>query len=90
MGQVALPDPDDLLVKDETHFDKFDRVFGEIFKGLEAPENSETTDIPEDWLRKLAEKFLNEEDKKDIKTAVPTSSNKEKTKKKKIDITDFF
>ena len=55
------------LVKDETNLDKFDRVFGEIFKGLEAPENSETKDIPEDWLRKLAEKFLNEEDKKEIK-----------------------
>ncbi len=50
------------LVKDETNLDKFDRVFGEVFKGLEAPAG-ETVEIPEEWLRKVAEKTLTEEEK---------------------------
>jgi len=54
------------LVKDERHLDRFDRVFGEVFKGLERPEGEdgvETVDLPEEWLRKLAEKHLSEEEK---------------------------
>jgi hypothetical protein len=56
------------LVKDERHLDRFDRVFGEVFKGLEPPEGEEapTVDIPEDWLRKLAELHLTEEEKRQI------------------------
>ncbi|MCB1386406.1 MAG: VWA domain-containing protein [Nitratireductor sp.] len=55
------------LVKDERHLDRFDRVFSEFFKGLEAvsgAEGVETMDLPEEWLRKLAEKHLSEEEKK--------------------------
>lgn len=56
------------LVKDERHLDKFDRVFGTIFKGVESlSEAIETADIPEEWLRKLAEKYLSEEDKAALK-----------------------
>lgn len=57
------------LVKDERNLDKFDRVFGTVFKGLEPPEGEEATshDIPEEWLRKLAEKILTEEEKQQIK-----------------------
>jgi len=55
------------LIKDERHFDKFDRVFAEAFRGVEAvagdPEGVAPRDIPEDWLRRLAEKHLSEEDK---------------------------
>ncbi|MBR0557729.1 VWA domain-containing protein [Ciceribacter sp. L1K23] len=55
------------LVKDERHIDRFDRVFSEIFGGLEALSGTgdgiEPTDIPEEWLRKLAEKHLSDEDK---------------------------
>ncbi len=54
------------LVKDERHLDRFDRVFGEVFKGLEKLEGEdgvETVDLPEEWLRKLAEKHLSEEEK---------------------------
>jgi len=54
------------LVKDETNLDKFDRVFSEVFKGLESLADAETHDIPEEWLRKLAEKFLCEEEKREI------------------------
>src|SRR5690349_10866083 len=48
------------LVKDERHLDRFDRVFGEVFKGLEPPEGDPQTGIPEEWLRKLTEKLLTE------------------------------
>ncbi|MBW3616333.1 MAG: VWA domain-containing protein [Proteobacteria bacterium] len=54
------------LVKDETNLDKFDRVFGQVFKGLEALPGEETVEIPEDWLRKVAEKFLTDEEKAQI------------------------
>ncbi len=50
------------LVKDERNLDKFDRVFGHCFKGLETPEE-EGIAIPEEWLRKLGEKHLTEEEK---------------------------
>ncbi len=54
------------LVKDETNLDKFDRVFGTVFKGLESTIDGKTQEIPEDWLRNLAEKHLSEEDKRQI------------------------
>ena len=56
------------MVKDERNLDKFDRVFGEVFKGIETPEGEEgaTLDIPEEWLRKLSEKILTDEEKKQI------------------------
>ena len=56
------------LVKDERNLDKFDRVFGAVFKGLEPPEGEEAVghDIPEEWLRRLAEKILTEEEKQQI------------------------
>ena len=48
------------LVKDERHLDRFDVVFGTVFKGLEKPEGDAEVkaEIPEEWLRKLAERFL--------------------------------
>lgn len=56
------------LVKDERNLDKFDLVFGEVFKGIETPPDAEDAghDIPEEWLRKIAEKVLTEEEKKQI------------------------
>ncbi|MGE0192502.1 MAG: VWA domain-containing protein [Planctomycetota bacterium] len=45
------------LVKDERFIDRFDRVFGHVFRGLEAPGDL-TADIPESWLRRLAERLL--------------------------------
>lgn len=54
------------LVKDEINLDKFDRVFGQVFKGLEALPGEDTVEIPQDWLRKLAEKFLTDEEKAQI------------------------
>jgi len=54
------------LVKDERNLDKFDRVFGHVFKGLEQMPDGLEAEIPEEWLRKLAEKYLTEEEKKEI------------------------
>ena len=54
------------LVKDERNLDKFDRVFGHVFKGLDLLSESLTAEIPEEWLKKLAEKYLTEEEKKQI------------------------
>ena len=45
------------LIKDETHFDKFDRAFGEYFKGVEALPGMDVL-IPEDWLRDAMKKHL--------------------------------
>ena len=52
------------LVKDERNLDRFDRVFGHVFKGLDSAGEALMAEIPEEWLRKLAEKHLTEEEKK--------------------------
>lgn len=54
------------LVKDERHLDKFDRVFGHVFKGLENTGDAVSADIPADWLKALTEKFLTDEEKAQI------------------------
>lgn len=54
------------LVKDERHLDRFDQVFGQAFKGLEALSETLETEIPEEWLRSLAQRYLTEEEKAEI------------------------
>jgi uncharacterized protein with von Willebrand factor type A (vWA) domain len=54
------------LVKDERNLDKFDQVFGHVFKGLESLGEGDIAEIPEDWLQTLTEKFLTEEEKAEI------------------------
>ena len=59
------------LVKDERHLDKFDLAFSATFKGLESIDNKDLlaqVELPEKWLRKLAEKTLSEADKAEIET----------------------
>ena len=59
------------LVKDERHLDRFDQVFSHVFKGLEGLEGGDILspeNLPEEWLRKLAEKHLTEEEKKLIQS----------------------
>ena len=59
------------LVKDERNLDKFDRVFGSAFKGLETLSDAAGmdlwTEIPQEWLRKLAEKYLTDAEKAELK-----------------------
>jgi uncharacterized protein with von Willebrand factor type A (vWA) domain len=58
------------LVKDEANFDRFDRAFGQYFKGMENLDAALTQlfekEIPEEWLKKLAEKLLTDEEKAQI------------------------
>ncbi len=55
------------LVKDEKHLDRFDKVFGHVFKGLDSfSDGVDVHQFPEEWLKKLSEKFLTEEEKKQI------------------------
>jgi uncharacterized protein with von Willebrand factor type A (vWA) domain len=58
------------LVKDERHLDRFDRVFGTCFQGLEATAEAAgegiTADIPAEWLKRLAEKLLTAEERAQI------------------------
>jgi uncharacterized protein with von Willebrand factor type A (vWA) domain len=49
------------LVKDEAQYDKFDRAFGEYFKGVESI-GDPTAGIPDEWLRALAKKHLTPEE----------------------------
>jgi uncharacterized protein with von Willebrand factor type A (vWA) domain len=54
------------MVKDERHIDRFDRAFAEAFRGLEtltADQVLAALDLPPEWLAKLAEKHLTEEEK---------------------------
>lgn len=69
---VALFDIDEFyflsratLVKDERHLDRFDRVFGHVFKGIETPTDPQT-ELPEEWLKKLGERYLTPEEKAQI------------------------
>ncbi|MEM7723004.1 MAG: VWA domain-containing protein [Pseudomonadota bacterium] len=57
------------MVKDERHMDRFDQAFAHAFGGLEqitAEDVLEATAIPQEWLEKLAEKHLSEEERAEI------------------------
>ena len=55
------------LVKDERNLDKFDRVFSHVFKGLDSMADAvDVQDLPEEWLRKMTEKFLSPEEMAEI------------------------
>lgn len=55
------------LVKDERNIDRFDQVFGHVFKGLDSVGDAiAITDLPEEWLRKISEKFLSKEEMEQI------------------------
>ena len=59
------------LVKDERLIDRFDRVFVAQFKGLTAdgsaaPDGIQPRELPEEWLRRLTEKLLSEDEKAEI------------------------
>jgi uncharacterized protein with von Willebrand factor type A (vWA) domain len=57
------------MVKDERHLDRFDQAFAHVFGGLEqisAEDVIEATEIPAEWLQKLAEKHLTEEERREI------------------------
>ena len=51
------------LVKDERHFDRFDRVFAEHFAGAEKFFEKLTAELPPEWLKALTERLFTEEEK---------------------------
>ena len=59
------------LVKDERYLDRFDQVFGQVFRGLEAtsgeaPGGVAMRDLPTEWLRRMAEKHLTAEERAQV------------------------
>ena len=56
------------LVKDERHYDRFDRVFAEIFNGAQKLFEEIVANVPDEWLRALAARTLTEEEKKKVET----------------------
>ena len=56
------------FVKDEGLLDRFDQVFGKVFKGIETSYGTEEAPIPEEWLKKVAELYLTPEQMAEIKS----------------------
>ena len=60
-----------IMVKDETHFDRFDKAFSDYFSGIADLDLLESLkqqhNLPEDWLRKEFEKHLSDEEKAQLK-----------------------
>ena len=50
------------FVKDEGLLDRFDQVFNKVFKGILSDYGQKPVDVPEDWLKAVAEKFLSPEE----------------------------
>ena len=55
------------FVKDEGLLDRFDQVFSKVFKGIATTYGTQEEDIPLDWLKAVAEKYLSEEEMAEIK-----------------------
>ena len=56
------------LVKDERHYDRFDRVFAEVFAGAEKLFAQLVAEVPAEWLQALTERTLSEEEKRKIQS----------------------
>lgn len=70
---VALYDLNDfyllartVLVKDESHYDRYDRAFSAYFKGAETAFDSWAAQVPDEWLRREMEKLLTDAEKAQI------------------------
>ncbi|HMT43888.1 MAG TPA: VWA domain-containing protein [Chakrabartia sp.] len=57
-----------VYVKDEGLLDRFDQVFNKVFKGIITDYGLNPQEIPADWLKAVAEKFLTEEEMEKIKS----------------------
>lgn len=54
------------LVKDERHYDRFDRVFAQVFAGAEQLFAELVVQVPAEWLQALGERTLSEEEKRKV------------------------
>ena len=57
-----------ILVKDEKHLDRFDKVFGDYFNGRSSAFEDILGEVPEEWLRKQLELMLSEEEKQQVES----------------------
>ena len=71
--RVAAPNLDDfyylaraVLIKDERLYDRFDRAFGAFFNDIPDLQEAFAAEIPAEWLRKMMERHLSEEDKRKL------------------------
>ncbi|MFK4871250.1 vWA domain-containing protein [Novosphingobium sp. ZW T3_23] len=55
------------FVKDEGLLDRFDQVFQKVFKGVLTDYGQQPVEIPEDWLRKVAERYFSQEEMEQVK-----------------------
>jgi uncharacterized protein len=55
-----------IYVKDEGLIDRFDQVFAKVFKGIQTSYGEQGAEVPADWLRAVAEKFLTPEEMAEI------------------------
>jgi len=72
-ARLAALSPEDVyylarmsLVKDERHFDRFDRVFAEHFAGAEKLFEKLAAELPPEWLKQLTERLFTEEEKQRV------------------------
>lgn len=56
------------LVKDESHLDRFDRIFGAYFKGVDDSLSDLMQEVPQEWLQRQAELMLSEEERELIRS----------------------
>ena len=56
------------LVKNEAHFDRFEKVFGDYYRGIESVFGPDPVQLPDDWLRRQAELFLSPEERQRIES----------------------
>src|SRR6186713_3727802 len=56
------------MVKDERHFDRFDRVFAEHFEGAEKLFEKLVAELPPEWLQQLTERLLSEEERRRVES----------------------
>ncbi len=54
------------LVKDERHYDRYDRVFAEFFQGAQKLFETLVANVPDEWLRSLAARIFSEEEKRKV------------------------
>ena len=55
-------------VKDEGLLDRFDQVFAKVFKGIATTFGQDAAEVPADWLKAVAEKYLSAEEMEQIKS----------------------
>jgi Uncharacterized protein conserved in bacteria len=74
-AEVIAQSPDEfyylsraIYVKDEALYDRFDQVFAKVFKGLETKYDADHAELPEEWLKAVAEKFLSPDEMEKIKS----------------------